>query len=91
MKKYRFYRTRVRVDSRNCLIMPRCLILPRITLSKPFDCLMHNLLIANLHACGFDMPSLKLVCSYLSKENKELRLMTNSVLRRSYFWCSSGV
>ena len=74
MKKYRFYRTRVRVGSSNCLIMPRCLILPRITLSKPFDCLMHNLLIAKLHAYGFDMPSLKLVCSYLSNRKQRVKI-----------------
>ena len=30
-------------------------------LSKAFDCLPHELLIANLHAYGVDIPSLKLL------------------------------
>ena len=35
-------------------------------LSKPFDCLRHDLLIAKLAACGFDQPSLCCIFSYLS-------------------------
>ena len=35
-------------------------------LSKAFDCLSHELLIAKLHAYGFDLPALKLIDSYLS-------------------------
>ena len=35
-------------------------------LSKAFDCLVHDLLIAKLHAYGFDYLSLKLIYSYLS-------------------------
>ena len=34
-------------------------------LSKAFDCLNHNLLIAKLHAYGFDYPSLHYITSYL--------------------------
>ena len=30
-------------------------------LSKAFDCLLHDLPIAKLHAYGFDMASLKLI------------------------------
>ena len=36
-------------------------------LSKYFDCLPHELIIVKLHAYGVDMPSLKLINSYLSK------------------------
>ena len=35
-------------------------------LSKAFDCLMHDLLIAKLHAYGFDYLSLKLIHTYLT-------------------------
>ena len=36
-------------------------------LSKAFNCLLHDLLIAKLHAYGFDMASLKLIYTYLSR------------------------
>ena len=35
-------------------------------LSKAFDCLLHNLLIAKLHALSFDLKSLKVIHAYLS-------------------------
>ena len=34
-------------------------------LSKAFDCLSHDLIIAKLHAYGFDIKSLKYIYSYL--------------------------
>ena len=45
-------------------------------LSKAFDCLNHNLLIAKLYAYGFDYTSLKLIGSYL--ENRCQRVRINS-------------
>ena len=36
-------------------------------LSKAFDCLPHELLIAKLHVYVVDVPSLKLLHSYLTK------------------------
>ena len=45
-------------------------------LSKAFDCLPHDLLIAKLHPYGFHTPSLKLIHSYLTEryqsQNKQL-------------------
>ena len=32
--------------------------------SKAFDCIPHDLTIAKLHVCDFDMPSLKVINGY---------------------------
>ena len=39
-------------------------------LFKAFDCLHHELLIAKLNACGFDIKSVKLIQQYLSNKTK---------------------
>ena len=43
-------------------------------LSKAFDCLPHDLLIAKLHAYGFDTPSLKLIHSYLTERYQRVKI-----------------
>ena len=43
-------------------------------LSKAFDCLSHELLIAKLEAYGFDLKSLKLVYAYLAKRNQRVKI-----------------
>ena len=43
-------------------------------LSKAFDCLTHELIIAKLYACGVEMPSLKLINSYLSKRRQSIKI-----------------
>ena len=45
-------------------------------LLKAFDCLNHELLIVTLNACGFSLPTLKLIHDYLS--NKKQRTKINS-------------
>ena len=39
-------------------------------LSKAFDCFPHELLLAKLNACGFSLPALRLVQSYLSNRKQ---------------------
>ena len=43
-------------------------------LSKAFDCLWHDLLVAKLHAYGFDHQSLKLIYSYLNDRFQRVRI-----------------
>ena len=45
-------------------------------LSKAFDCIMHDLLIAKLQAYGFDNDSLNFICNYLV--DREQRVKINS-------------
>ena len=47
-----------------------------IDLSKAFDCLSHELLLAKLHAHGFSLSALRLIHSYLT--NREQRTKINS-------------
>ena len=49
-----------------------------VDLSKAFDCLQHDLLLAKLNAYGFDYKSLKLISSFLS--NRKYRTKINSSL-----------
>ena len=43
-------------------------------LSKAFECLPHDLLIAKHHAHGFDTPSLKLIHSYLTERYQRVKI-----------------
>ena len=43
-------------------------------LSKAFDCLLHKLLIAKLHAYWVDISPLKLLHSYLTKRKQGVKL-----------------
>ena len=40
-------------------------------LSRAFDCICHNLLIAKLNAYGFDRNTLKLIYGYLSDRSQK--------------------
>ena len=43
-------------------------------LSKAFDCVSHELLIAKLEAYGFDEKSLKLIYNYLSNRKQRVKI-----------------
>ena len=51
-----------------------------IDLSKAFDYLPHELIIGKLYAYGVDMPSLKLIDSYLSKKRQRIKICSTSGL-----------
>ena len=53
-------------------------------LSKAFDCLPHELIIAKLNAYGFNLPALKLMHSYLS--HRKQRTKVNHAYSS---WCST--
>ena len=57
-------------------------------LSKAFDCLSHELLIAKLEAYGFKSESLKLIHSYLFKRRHRVRI---SSIFSEWLTCSCGV
>ena len=46
-------------------------------LSKAFDCLAHDLLIAKVEAYGFDHNSIKLLYSYLTNRRQRVRINSN--------------
>ena len=61
-------------------------------LSKAFDCLPHELIIAKLYAYGVDMPSLKLINSYLSKRRQRIKINdAYSSWSVIHFWGNSGL
>ena len=43
-------------------------------LSKAFDCLPHDLIVAKLHAYGFSIESLKLINSYLTERKQRVKI-----------------
>ena len=54
-------------------------------LSKAFDCLLHDLLIAKLHAYGFSRKSLKLIYDYLSERLQRTKINDTTVCGLKYF------
>ena len=46
-------------------------------LSKAFDCINHDLLLAKLHAYGFSIEALKMIKCYLSNRNQRVKINTS--------------
>ena len=56
-------------------------------LSKAFDCVPHDLLIAKLHAYGFEIEALKYIFSYLSNRQQSTRINgIYSLFQLIIFW-----
>ena len=63
-------------------------------LSKAYDCLPHDLLLAKMEAYGFSTESLKLIHSYLVGRKQRVRIgstlaagrKSNQVFHRGLFW-----
>ena len=53
-------------------------------LSKAFDCLLNELIIAKLNAYGFNLPTLKLMHSYRFHRNQPTKV-NHIAHRRKYF------
>ena len=61
-------------------------------LSKAFDCLHHELLIAKLDAYGFDIKSVKLIQQYLSNRKQRVKVgNTYSSWKDIFLWNSTGI
>ena len=55
-------------------IKERCLLHYRLTFTKVFDCLPHDLFLAKLQASGFDNKLLGLVQDYLSNRKRRIKV-----------------
>ena len=56
------------------LTIKKVIVSLSMDLSKAFDCLQHDLIIAKLHAYGFEIQTLKLIYSYLSNRFQSVRV-----------------
>ena len=48
-----------------------------VDVSKAFDCICHNLLIAKLKAYGFNRNALKLIYDYLSDTSQKIKVSSS--------------
>ena len=55
-------------------------------LSKEFDTLNHNLLLAKLNAYGFSFNVIKFIQSYLLERFQKVNINSNSAKSVKYYW-----
>ena len=60
-------------------------------LSKAFDTLNHDLLIAKLEAYGFSENSLNYIQNYLRSRLQRTNVNNNCSMERYFFWCSTKI
>ena len=62
-------------------------------LSKAFDCLSHELLLAKLHAYGFSIAALRLIHSYLTNRRRRTKINMLYIIftGRNCNWCTTRV
>ena len=60
-------------------------------LSKAFETINHDLLIAKLDAYGFDKATLKLMKSYLTNRWQRTKINTSFSSWNMTVWCSTGI
>ena len=61
-------------------------------LSKAFDCLIHDLLIAKLHAYGIDNNSLRFIHDYLTNRKQRVKINSSLQLVAGYnLWSSARI
>ena len=59
---------------RNCLYRGKVTGALLTDLSKAFDCLTHELLIAKLNAYGFDINATRIIYSYLTGRKQRVKI-----------------
>ena len=55
-------------------------------LSKAFDSLPHELVIAKLHSYGFSQNALRLIHGYLSNRRQRIKSMKAIAHRKKFYW-----
>ena len=76
---------------KNAVDKGKCLGALLAYLSKVFDCLSHELLIAKLSTYGFDLTALKLIQSYLSNRKQRSKInLTYSAWEEILFGVPQG-